>query len=180
MLVKEKLSNIFTEIELIKPLAIFDFIDSETLETLYILKHGNRSLNSKGEEIEINKLAKVLNIVFGEKWDKILLNYTESILELNSYSEKIIETISDDGSLNLTRDSINKISAYNVDEFVNNNSDENIESNMTTNLRNRQYEIQKIKDTGYFDKINNYLNKVNIYDIIYTDINELVTLSIYK
>ena len=40
MLVKEKLNTIFTVIKLKKPLAIFDFIDEETLNTLYIIKYG--------------------------------------------------------------------------------------------------------------------------------------------
>lgn len=179
MKVKEKCINLFTEMKNIKPLPIFDFIDDNTLNQLYIMKYGNRGITSNVVDIDVELLASVLINAYGFKWDNIILNLTNSINELADYKELITETITDEGSLNLTRENINKVSAYNVDDFVNNSSDDNSEINTSTNLKERQYEIKKLKDIGIYDKINSYLNRINICDIMFTDINQLITNKIF-
>lgn len=179
MKVKEKCINLFTEMKNIKPLPIFDFIDDNTLNQLYIMKYGNRGLTSNVVDIDVELLASVLINAYGFKWDNIILNLTNSINELADYKELITETITDEGSLNLTRENINKVSAYNVDDFVNNSSDDNSEINTSTNLKERQYEIKKLKDIGIYEKINSYLNRINICDIMFTDINQLITTKIF-
>jgi len=179
MKVKEKCTNLFTEMKNIKPLPIFDFIDDNTLNQLYIMKYGNREITSNVVDIDVELLASVLINAYGFKWDNIILNLTNSINELADYKELITETITDEGSLNLTRENINKVSAYNVDDFVNNSSDDNSEINTSTNLKERQYEIKKLKDIGIYDKINSYLNRINICDIMFTDVNQLITNKIF-
>lgn len=179
MKVKEKCIDLFTEMKNIKPLPIFDFIDDNTLNHLYIMKYGNRGITSNVVDIDVELLASVLINAYGFKWDNIILNLTNSINELADYKELITETITDEGSLNLTRENINKVSAYNVDDFVNNSSDDNSEINTSTNLKERQYEIKKLKDIGIYKKINSYLNRINICDIMFTDINQLITTKIF-
>lgn len=179
MKVKEKCINLFTEMKNIKPLPIFDFIDDNTLNQLYIMKYGNRVITSNVIDIDAEVLASVLINAYGFKWDNIILNLTNSINELADYKELITETITDEGSLNSSRENINKVSAYNVDDFVNNSSDDNSEINTSTNLKNRQYEIKKLKDVGVYGKIHSYLNRINICDIIFTDINQLITNKIF-
>ena len=180
MLVKEKFNNIFTEIKNTKKLSIFDFIESNKLDTLYIIKYGNRELKTGIGVIENEVLINVIVDVYGKKWDDLLLTYTNSIEDLKTYSELITETISDDGSINLTRENINKVSAFNVDEFVNNSNDDNVESNTSKHLKERQYEIKKLKNVKMYDDMISYLNRINICDIMFTDINNLVTLKIFK
>lgn len=179
MKVKEKCIKLFTEMKKIKPLPIFDFIDDNTLNQLYIMKFGNREITSNVFDIDVKVLASVLINAYGFKWDNIILNLTNNINELANYKEIITETITDEGSLNLTRKNINQVSAYNVDDFVNNSSDDNSEINKHTNVKKRQYEIQKLKDVGIYDKINSYLNRINICDIMFTDINQLITNKIF-
>lgn len=179
MKVKEKCTNLFTEMKNLKQLPIFDFIDDNTLNQLYIMKYGNRGITSNVVDIDVELLASVLINAYGFKWDNIILNLTNSINELADYKELITETITDEGSLNLTRENINKVSAYNVDDFVNNSSDDNSEINTSTNLKERQYEIKKLKDIGIYDKINSYLNRINICDIMFADINQLITTKIF-
>lgn len=179
MKVKEKCANLFTEMKNIKPLPIFDFIDDNTLNQLYIMKYGNRGITSNVVDIDVELLACVIINAYGFKWDNIILNLTNSINELADYKELITETITDEGSLNLTRENINKVSAYNVDDFVNNSSDDNSEINTSTNLKERQYEIKKLKDIGIYGEINSYLNRINICDIMFRDINQLITTKIF-
>lgn len=179
MQVKDKCSYLFTEMRKINPLPIFDFIDEDTLNQLYIMKYGNRELTSNVVDMYVTELASVLIRTYGFKWDNMVLNLTNSIKEFAEYNELITETITDEGSLHLTRENINKVSAYNVDDFINNSSDDNSETNTTNNLKKRQYEIKKLKDVKAYERINTYLNKTNICDIIFMDINQLLTTKIF-
>ena len=179
MQVKEKYGGLFTEMRKINPLPIFDFIDEDTLNQLYIMKYGNREVTSNVVDVDVTLLATVLIRTYGFKWDNMVLNLTNSIKELADYNELITETITDEGSLQLTRENINKVSAYNVDDFVNNSSDDNSETNTSNNLKKRQYEIKKLKDIKVYERVHTYLNKTNICDIIFMDINQLVTTKIF-
>ena len=179
MQVKEKCLGLFTEMKKIKQLALFDFIDEDTLNQLYIMKYGNRELTSNVVDVDVTLLASVLIRTYCFKWDNMVLNLTNSIKELAEYNELITETITDEGSLHLTRENINKVSAYNIDDFVNNSSDDNSETNTSTNLKKRQYEIKKLKDIKLYDRVNTYLNKTNICDTIFMDINNLLTTKIF-
>ena len=179
MQVKEKCGGLFTEMRKINPLPIFDFIDEDTLNQLYIMKYGNREVTSNVVDVDVTLLATVLIRTYGFKWDNMVLNLTNSIKELADYNELITETITDEGSLQLTRENINKVSAYNVDDFVNNSSDDNSETNTSNNLKKRQYEIKKLKDIKVYERVHTYLNKTNICDIIFMDINQLVTTKIF-
>ena len=179
MQVKEKCLGLFTEMKKIKQLALFDFIDEDTLNQLYIMKYGNRVLTSNVVDVDVTLLASVLIRTYCFKWDNMVLNLTNSIKELAEYNELITETITDEGSLHLTRENINKVSAYNIDDFVNNSSDDNSETNTSTNLKKRQYEIKKLKDIKLYDRVNTYLNKTNICDTIFMDINNLLTTKIF-
>lgn len=179
MQVKEKCVSLFTEMKNASPLPIFDFIDVDTLNQLYIMKYGNRELTSNVVDVDVALLARVLIRTYGFKWDNMVLNLTNSIKELADYNELITETITDEGSLHLSRENINKVTAYNVDDFVNNSSDDNSETNTTNNLKKRQYEIKKLKDIKVYERVHTYLNKANICDIIFMDINQLVTTKIF-
>lgn len=180
MQVKEKCVGLFTVMKDNSPsLPIFDFIDDETLNQLYIMKYGNRELTSNVVDVDVTLLAMVLIRTYGFKWNNMILNLTNSIKELADYNELITETITDEGSLHLTRENINKVSAYNVDDFVNNSSDDNSETNTTNNLKKRQYEIKKLKDIKVYEKVHTYLNKTNICDIIFMDVNQLLTSKIF-
>ena len=180
MQVKEKCVGLFTEMKNISPsLPIFDFIDDDTLNQLYIMKYGNRELTSNVVDVDVTLLARVLIRTYGFKWDNMVLNLTNSIKELAEYNELITETITDEGSLHLMRENINKVTAYNVDDFVNNSSDDNSETNTTNNLKKRQYEIKKLKDIKVYERVHTYLNKTNICDIIFMDINQLLTTKVF-
>ena len=83
MQVKEKCVNLFTEMKNISPyLPIFDFIDDDTLNQLYIMKYGNRELTSNVVDVDVTLLARVLIRTYGFKWDNMVLNLTNSIKEL--------------------------------------------------------------------------------------------------
>ena len=179
MQVKEKCVGLFTEIKDVTTLSIFDFFDDDILNQLYIMKYGNRELTSNVVDMNVTELARTLILTYGFKWDNMVLNLTNSIKELADYNELITETITDEGSLHLSRENINKVTAYNVDDFVNNSSDDNSETNTSNNLKKRQYEIKKLKDIKVYERVHTYLNKTNICDIIFMDVNQLLTTKVF-
>lgn len=180
MKVKEKLNDLFTNMKTKKNLLIFDFINPTILDELYIFNYGNRNLNEKSVEIEKDVLINMIVGIYGNKWDNIFTTHTNSIEELKNYNELVTETIKDDGSVNFNRNATNKISAYNVEDFVNDSSNTNIETSETNNIRVREYEIKRLKEVGHYDKIIAYLNKQNIYDMMFKDVNKLVTTLIME
>lgn len=178
MLLKEKYSDVFTQIKTKTDLLVFDFVEPSKLDNIYIFKYGDRQLNIKADETEKEVVINVLVSYFAKKWNDYFLTVSEGIEGMKNYTETVRETISDEGSVNFNRNSLNKVSAYNVDDFVDNTSDNDVETSETQNTKVREYEITKLKDVGAYEKIISYLNKNNIYDVMMLDINSILTTMI--
>jgi len=179
MLVKEKFEDVFTLLNDDEEILVLDFFEPSNMDNIYIFKYGNRELNSKAEETEKETIVQIIKDLFIKKWNNEFLTITESLEEMKDYSEKIIESVSDEGSLNLNRNSLNKISAYNTEDFVNNSNDENEETTTTTNIKTREYEIKKLKSMNYYNSLLSYLNRTNIYDTMMLDVNSIISKIIF-
>lgn len=175
MIITEKYADVFTQIKAKESLLIFDFISSETLDKIYSFKYGNRLLNDKASETEKSIVIDVVVGYFAEKWNNYFLTVSESIPQMKNYIETVQETISDNGSINFNRNSLNKVSAYNVDDFVNNTNNDDVETSETENTKTRSYEITKLKNVGFYNDIISYLTKNNVYDIMMVDLNSILT-----
>jgi len=180
MKVKEKFSELFTMIEEIENLLIFEFVDSETMDQMYLFKYGNRELTENAIDFDIDVIVKIIVGTYGKYWNDYFTTITEGIEGMKNFTETITETIQDEGSINFNRNSLNKVSAYNVDDFVDDSSNDDVEVSETENLKIREYEIKKLKDIGSYDKVIEYLNKNNIYDMIFNNVNrQLLKMKIY-
>ena len=179
MKVKEHLTNLFETMDNIKPNQdIFNFVDSSLLDKYYINMYGNRTLSNMAKNLTVDELADILNNMFSSKWNNIILNYLDSENLLTNYKETITELTTNNMITDNTRTDTNKVSAYNDEDFV--NSDENIavENIVTDNEGNKEIIRTKIKEVGFYDKVNKYLTDFNIYNIMTIDINSVVTLNI--
>ena len=164
-----------SEISTIHNLLVFDFLEPIELDNIYSFKYGNRQLSSKAESTDKNVVVRIIANYFAERWDNHFLTITETIEELKNYTETVKETITDSGSIEFNRNSLNKVSAFNADDFVDSSGDDNIETSETENEKIRTYEITKLKDMNFYDNVLNYLNKANVYDIMMADINSVIT-----
>ena len=179
MKVKECLTNLFETMDNLQPgQDIFNFVDSKLLDKYYINMYGNREVAEIVENLELNELATILNNKFMHKWNNIILNYLDSENLLTNYKETITELTTNNMTSDNTRTDTSKVSAYNDEDFVNNDENTTVENIVTGNEGNKEIIRTKIKDVDFYNKVNEYLTEVDIYDIMTMDINSVVTLNI--
>jgi len=179
MKVKECLTNLFETMDELQPgQDIFNFVDSKLLDKYYINMYGNREVAEIVENLELNELASILNNQFMHKWNNIILNYLDSENLLTNYKETITELSTSNMTTDNTRTDTNKVSAYNDEDFINNDENTTVENIVTGNEGNKEIIRTKIKEVDFYDKVNRYLTDFNIYNIMITDVNSVVTLNI--
>ena len=179
MKVKECLTNLFETMDTLQPgQDIFNFVDSELLDKYYISMYGNREVTEIVKNLELTELATILNNMFSSKWNNIILNYLDSENLLTNYKETITELTTNNMTTDNTRTDTNKVSAYNDEDFVNNDENITVENIVTDNKGNKEIIRTKIKEVDFYDKVNKYLTDFNIYNIMIMDINCVVTLNI--
>ena len=179
MKVKECLTNLFQTMDELQPdQDIFNFVDSELLDKYYINMYGNRTLSNMATNLTVEELADILNNMFSSKWNNIILNYLDSENLLTNYKETIEELSTSNITTDNTRTDTNKVSAYNDEDFVNNDENTTVENIVTGNEGNKEIIRTKIKEVDFYDKVIRYLTDFNIYNIMTIDVNSVVTLNI--
>ena len=179
MIVKECLTNIFQTMDILKPnQEIFNFVDSKLLDKYYNNTYGKRKVTEIVENLELEELAEILNNKFSNKWNSIILNYLDSENILENYKEVMTEINTDIVTNGSTRTNTNKVSAYNDADFVNNDEDVTVENTNIANYRNKEIVKTRIKETDFYNKVNEYLTNFDMYHIMIVDINSVVTLNI--
>ena len=179
MIVREKLTNIFTTLETQHPFQdVFNFVSPELLDIYYVNMYGNRNLTGLAENVAIEDLARLINDQFMSKWNNIILNYLDSENILNNYKVVISEVNADTTNNTSNHTTTTKVSAFNDNDFI--NKDEDIIIDVTDSSNNRKKDVVKsvIKDTDFYSKVINYLTGFNIYNIMMQDINSIATLNI--
>ena len=179
MKVKECLTNLFETMDNKKVgQDIFNFVDSKLLDKYYINMYGNRTVSNIATNLSVEELADILNNMFSSKWNNIILNYLDSENLLTNYKETITELTTNNMTTDDTRTDTNKVSAYNDEDFVNNDENITVENIVTGNEGNKEIIRTKIKEVDFYDKVNKYLTDFNIYNIMAIDINSVITLNI--
>ena len=179
MKVKECLTNLFQTMDELQPgQDIFNFVDSRLLDKYYVNMYGNREVAEIVENLEITELATILNNKFMHRWNNIILNYLDSENLLTNYKETITELSTTNITTDNTRTDTNKVSAYNDEDFVNNDESTTVENITTDNAGNKEIIRSKIKEVDFYKKVNKYLTEVDIYDIMIMDVNSVLTLNI--
>ena len=180
MTVKEKLNGLFVEISNIKNLAVFDCFSPSILDKYYCGIYGCRTLSTLATENNLHDLAEIIVEFYGTKWDSILAQYTSSVTALKEYTEKIYETITDNGTNKFASENTTQVSAYNDDNFVNDNSENETQQTTTKNTKTREQTLSKVRNTTDYKDLILYLQNDFLYDTIFNDVNEISTLSIYE
>lgn len=179
MKVKECLTNLFQTMDELQPEQdIFNFVDSQLLDKYYVNMYGNREVAEIVENLEITELATILSNRFMYKWNNIVLNYLDSENLLTNYKEVITELSTNNTTTDNTRTDTNKVSAYNDEDFVNNDENVSVENIATDNTGNKETIRTKIKEVDFYNKVIKYLTEVDIYSIMLIDVNSVLTLNI--
>lgn len=161
-------------------LGIFDFVSPEKLDLYYTNMYGERFLSNIFINNTIEDVAEIVNGFFTTKWNSLESFILSKTTGLELYSEKLTETIVDTGGIETNRINTNSVSAYNDENFVNNDKDsENTKTNYDDLTKTRTQYIDRLSP----EELNNvvsFLTNNFIYNTIFTDVNELLTLKIFS
>lgn len=167
----------------------------ESLDTYYTLSRGLKLCSSyvedELEEYDVETVfthaGKLIEDIYLNKWSSLIeaTNIsTEIISPSTGYIETIEETITDDGTTesNGTDETVNKVSAYDDEDFVNNNTDTRTTNNSNTNNneRIRSYTRKGSQNIASSIKSNvDYLSNDYICDIIFNDVDNIMTIGVF-
>lgn len=180
MLYSEWIKNqsLFTEINNIRPFPFITEQGTEDLDLLYLSKYGSKPVPLSVEHLTVLQAAKIIVISYGDNWtnkynllkDKILLGVDNKKVDS--------ETTTDNTNKAVTTNSDNKISAYNDEEMVNNNSSIDSVNDDTTKEHNVNKETTNTSLTAVKTQLELF-NSSFIIDVVCRDISKVLSLSIY-
>lgn len=157
----------------------FPFVDDSIVMTESLLmKYGDRKLFSKMEAVENERLARLLVVNFGAKWEK-LIEVDNLDLDIGSGSIQTIDEKADhrEGRKN-THETTNKTGAYNSPDLV---VDSGVDGVVSDDLEGDSNKTTSIKFTSIENVYKNLslLEKNSIIDVILQDVSSFLTLDIY-
>lgn len=197
-----KVHGIFQAISTLHYHDFFMYFSPSTMDSLFLSKHGKKSISEFVEdnmidnvvtETSIHNIATIIDNMYGSKWDRLFSVMESELKLLENYQDKVTETVNDDGEttskmlMENSDGNVNKVSAFNDDDFVNKESDERTSTgkNDTTGT-NKNKRIREVIKSGYvgnptkeYQQAIDYLQKNIIYDTIFADVNSLVSIQIY-
>lgn len=179
----------------IQELPFAPVIKPVTMDVTLSMTYGNRPVSSTVERIvgeavtddKMRQLAMVLHSMFYDKWSNVYNMYAQQI-DLDTYRMLTRETITDDettkvnGTATSTDETLNKVTGYNSDEFVDNTRDDTKTTDSSSNEGKR--DNKRIRETDVRGNSQNRLDDMKkalelldskvFSKIIYTDIIETV------
>lgn len=171
--------NLFQEISSVNFLDIFDVVTAENMDFYYLAMYGERYTSNLFNKYEISKVAEIISQLYNDKWNNIYNYIKNSIPILNTYGNKTSEVTTNTGAENTERTLENKISAYNASDYSENTKDiENSNLTFTDRKTTKETTYTDIKNID-LNNIVDYLKTNYIYDTIFTDVNNIITLSIF-
>lgn len=156
-------------------LLIFEYISATNLDTAYKATNSNRILLPNIADMTIDNIAIIINVMFANKWD----NAVKSIMNLQSDFMTNTETkvTVNSGTDTTTNTDVNQVSAYNDDDFVNNeqtNTNNIIEYGKTVTETTDSIKRQSITDDDMKLLLFNMIT-----DILFKDVNSTLTLTYF-
>ncbi len=179
MYVYEKFSDtgLFATMESLGVLPDIDLSGTQ-LDLLYSNIHGIRKLARIGRDLTVEQIAELIGNMFKKKWEIAYELYLKNNDFLRGDKETVTENIIDDNSMTDERTSTNSVSAYNDNDFVNNDKDDSLNEIKTDNERNRtltRYNSRLSDVKSLYEVLQNNF----ICDIIFVDVNTVLTLNIF-
>ena len=185
MYISDKFSseNLFEKMNEIKPLPWNDFT---YINMLWLKNYGSRKILPSWEKSPITDIANLLTIMYAIRWEILFSNVSKDILVKGNKSSTTTKTITDNNSVSreTTNNAVHKVSAFDSEEFADDNSDtENFTSQETANNDKKEVVESNGKNgnfTNDFIAFNSYLTKTRFFDMIMTDINDVLTVKIME
>ena len=182
----EDSKGIFHYINEIEPFVWNDAVSPLELDVAYKFLNGGRTVNhatqsqlfTDGLEFTLRERANVAVIMYRTKWNQLYQNFIVDYPVTQSYDETIKETLTDDKLREFNRTKDSKVSAYDSDELVDNETDIVSEDSSSTDTHTRDY-VRTGTNVRNIDQNIERLQKQVFYDIMFSDINTLLLLQVY-
>ena len=165
MKLADKQIKVFNLIKASNPdLKLFTYCDADTLDTFYNAMYSERTLAPIVDKMTPETIGNTINSLF----------HIEKLLTFGT-KETVTENTGSEG--NSTDTTTNTVSAYNDDEFTNDNKSEETTTNKSDVNRTRTTNRSSARNVNI---IWNYLLRTNVIYNIIDDVNSVITLSIYE
>lgn len=176
MKIKEYLAhdNIFTTI--IKQTALP--IDSELLNGILVIEHGEKKLFSKLEGIPVSNAGEYISVLHGENWNRLIeLNSIYDVVKNGDTNEKT-ETVTTTENRENQKNDKGLISAYDSDELVINDGGESTGSDLLTGERITTVKESKVNLNSLYYNLS--LSQKNaILQTVVKDVANFLAINIY-
>lgn len=170
--------NIFTEMKSLEPFSFLDGDNDYKLDLLINMNYGKRNLYSEIAGKTLKEVAQMIIFLNKDKWNNaILVASSDNEIGLNDV-RKVTENIVTNENRTNNRDDVNKVSAYNSDELINNDGMNSVSNEDMDNTKNRTLTDGKYNLSTAYENLS-LLSKNNIMEMVVKDTVEFMTLSIY-
>ena len=149
-----------------------------TCDILYNNMYGSRLLARFGRDNDVSTIATVLQQMFYEKWANAWNSYQSYADMILGDKETTQEKIVDDNENTGRNTDTNTVSAYNDENFVNDDKKSTEIHNEIDNKRTRDKTVRKT-NINTVEKVSELLQKDFLYDTIFVDVNTVLTLNIF-
>lgn len=185
MNILEKFSkdNLFEQINSINPLPWGDYT---YINMLWLKNYGSRKLLINWEKTTVSDIANIINVLYMPKWKILYKNTTTDILVDGNKIDTTTKIITDSNNISreTNNESIHKVSAFDSNDFSDDTNDiDNI--NLTESVNNDRKEVTEIKGkngnfTNEFLAFNSFLTNTKFFDMIISDVNNVLTIKVLE
>lgn len=175
--------NLFEKMNEIKPLPWNDFT---YVNMLWLKNYGSRKVLASWEKSPITDIANLLTVMYATRWEILFSNVSKDILADGNKSNTTTKTITDNNNVSreTTNTSVHKVSAFDSEDFSDDNSDtENFTSQETANNDKKEVVESNGKNgnfTNDFIAFNSFLTDTKFFDMIIADINDVLTVKVLE
>lgn len=160
-------------------LKIFSIIPAKEMDTIFYNTQSERTLSGYRERTEFEDLATQLYGMYANTWDNLTEFYTNKALQDLMNTEKHTDEITDNIDTTSSRNELNKVSGFNSETMVDKDNSDVSETGTHKGTRTVTKTIEKVNAYN-LEYIQKYLKVKLLYDIIFIDVKQYITLNIYE
>lgn len=157
----------------------FDDMPTAVLDNLLVTKYGERTLFPKLAGQPLDDLTDMILFTYSNKWQKLVTLDASGYDVAASKINTVTETVDNSENRVNVKDDINKVTAYNSLDLINNDGSESNSTDTMTGTTTRTVTDSTIDLTTAFNNLS-LAEKNNIMNIVLYDVADFLTLSIYE
>lgn len=172
--------NLFAE--LLSVDASLTFIEEftpETIQMFYEVLFSDRIVSRKMENKTTTELAKILSVMYGQSWTKVLYEFNKSYKVGTDLTRTIENQATSQSTGEMSTDAVDKTSPFNAPaNFIDTGKTEDVAHNQS-NVTSDNTTIDSMETLDAVVRYRDMFQDLVLTNIIFKDINSLLTISIH-